>query len=71
MFFGNNLTASLAVPSKIVVISLMSSIFNLKSLKNFAPFNELGCFVVVKTTESSSPFTDFIASIPDIAPDGR
>ena len=71
MFFGNNLTASLAVPSKIVDGSLISSRFILKSSKNFAPFYELGCFVVVKTTELSSFFTDFIASIPDIAPDGR
>ena len=34
MFFGNNLTASLAVPSKIVDGSLISSRLILKSSKN-------------------------------------
>jgi len=34
MFFGNNLTASLAVPSKMVAGSLISSRFILKSSKN-------------------------------------
>ena len=71
IFFGNSLIASFAVPSKIVDVSFISSGLILKSSKNFAPFNEFGCFVVVKITESSSSFTDFIASIPDIAPDGR
>ena len=39
--------------------------------ENFAPLNDLGCFVVTKVTESSSFFTDLIASRPEIAPDGK
>ena len=51
--------------------SEISSRFILKFSKNGAPFKELGCFVVVRITESNSFFTDLIASKPDIAPDGR
>ena len=70
-FFGNNLTASLAVPSKIIVSSEILSISRLDVSKNFAPFSDLGCLVVVMVTESNSFLADLIASMPDIAPDGR
>ena len=54
IFFGNSLTASLAVPSNIVEASFISLRFILKSSKNFAPLRELGCFVVFNTIESNS-----------------
>ena len=39
--------------------------------KNFAPFNERGCFVVVMDTDSNSFLIDLIPSKPEIAPDVR
>jgi hypothetical protein len=71
MFVGNKDTASLAVPSKITVDELISSKLISDVSKNFAPYNERGCFVVVIDKDSSSSLTDFIPSRPAIAPDGR
>ena len=70
-FFGKSLTASLAVPSKIIASSEILSRSRSDVSKNFAPFNALGCFIVVIVTDSNSFLTDLIASIPDMAPDGR
>ena len=71
MFAGKRDTASEAVPSKIVVFCEILSNFMSDVSKNFAPFNDLGCLVVVIDIESNSFFTDLIASSPAIAPDGR
>ena len=70
-FAGNRFTASRAVPSKIVVEELIESKLISEFSKNFAPFNERGCFVVVIDTESSSSLIDFSPSNPAIAPEGR
>ena len=70
-FFGNNLTASLAVPSKIIVSSEILSGSRFDVSKNFAPFSDLGCLIVVRITDSNSSLADFIASMPYNAPDGR
>jgi hypothetical protein len=71
MFAGNRDTASFAVPSKIItgVVIFSRSIFDVS--KNFAPLSDLGCLVVVRVMDSSKEETDFIASSPPIAPDGR
>ena len=71
IFAGNKETASFAIPSKITVDVLISSKLISDVSKNFAPFKERGCFVVVIDIDSSSSFTDFIPSSPAIAPDGR
>ena len=71
IFAGKSLTASWALPSKIVVGSLIFSISSFDVSKNFAPFNDLGLFVVTKVIDSNSSFTDLIPSRPKIAPDGR
>ena len=52
-FAGNRVTASRAVPSKIIVEELMESRLISEFSKNFAPFNERGCFVVVIDTDSN------------------
>ena len=69
-FAGNSETASRAVPSKITVEELIESKLISEVSKNFAPFNERGCFVVVIDTESNSSLIDFKPSNPAIAPDG-
>ena len=71
MFAGNNFTASFAVPSKIVVFSFIFSTSISEVSKNFAPLSDFGFFVVVSVTYSSSLWTDFKASRPAIAPEGR
>ena len=53
MFAGNSDTASFAVPSKITVDELISSRLISEFSKNFAPFNERGCFVVVIDRDSN------------------
>jgi hypothetical protein len=45
IFAGNKDTASFAVPSKITVGELISSKLMSEFSKNFAPFNERGCFL--------------------------
>ena len=71
MFAGNSFTASAASPSKIIVCFLIKSKLMLEFSKNFAPLRDFGCFVVTRVSDSSSSLTDFIASRPAMAPDGR
>ena len=51
MFAGNKETASRALPSKIIVGESIESKSISEFSKNFAPFNERGCFVVVIDTD--------------------
>jgi hypothetical protein len=60
MFAGNNKTASRAVPSKIIVEEERESKLISEVSKNFAPFKERGCFVVVIDTDSNSCLIDFV-----------
>ena len=71
MFAGNKETASRALPSKIIVEESIESKSISEFSKNFAPFNERGCFVVVMDTDSHSFLIDLIPSNPAIAPEGR
>ena len=67
---GNWDMASAAVPSNIAVASEIDDGSMPDRAKNGAPLSESGCFVVVSTTVSSSPWTAFRQSIPATAPDG-
>ena len=71
MFAGNKETASRALPSKIIVEESIESKSISEFSKNFAPFNERGCFVVVMDTDSNSFLIDLIPSKPAMAPEGR
>ena len=71
MFAGNKETASRALPSKIIVGESIESKSISEFSKNFAPFKERGCFVVVMDTDSNSFLIDLSPSKPAIAPEGR
>jgi hypothetical protein len=71
IFAGNKETASRALPSKIIFGASIESKSILEFSKNFAPFKERGCFVVVMDTDSNSSLVDLIPSNPAMAPEGR